>query len=69
MKLQSYSKKELGVAYAPNLEVGSAVNRLMYWIKVNKPLTEALEQLGYSRYQKVFTIKQVEKIFEYLGEP
>jgi len=69
MKLKSYSKKELAVAYAPDLTIGSAVNRLMYWIKLNQPLLQELLQLGYHTNQKVFTIKQVEKIFEYLGEP
>lgn len=69
MKLKSYSKQELAIAYAPDLTIGSAVNRLMSWIKLNKPLQQELQQLGYIRTQKVLTIKQVEKIFEYLGEP
>jgi len=69
MNIQSYSKKELALAYAPDLSIHGAVNRLMSWINFNKPLLQDLQQLGYDRYQKVFTVKQVEKIFEYLGEP
>lgn len=69
MILKPYSKAELGMAYAPHLTQGGAVNRLMSWINHDASLTEALSQCGYSRHQKVFTIKQVGLIFEHLGEP
>jgi len=69
MKIQSYSKKELALAYAPNLSMSGALNRLAAWISHNPPLVKALDDTGYTIKQRVFTCKQVELIFEYLGEP
>ena len=39
------------------------------WIRLNRPLTEALRQTGYYTKQRLFTSRQVALIFEYLGEP
>lgn len=69
MILRSYSKSELAQAYAPNITVHAAVNRLMAWIKLNAPLYEALKQYGYTDKQRLLTVRQVELIFEYIGEP
>ena len=69
MQLRSYSKSELAQAYAPHLTVHGAVNRLMNWIKYNEPLYQALQQSGYTINQRLFTVRQVTLIFEYLGEP
>lgn len=69
MKIQAYSKKELALAYAPNLSMSGALNRLAEWIRHNPALVRALEETGYTVRQRVFTCKQVELIFEYLGEP
>ncbi len=69
MKVRTYSKSELAQAYAPEIEGRSALNRLRYWIDYNKQLTEELISAGYRRNQKVFTVRQVELIFHYLGEP
>ena len=69
MKIKAYSKSELARAYAPDIDIGSALNRLSYWIRYNKKLSEELHLDGYNRYQKVFTVRQVEIIFHYLGEP
>ena len=69
MNIRPYYKGELAQAYAPNLSTGSAVNRLVYWIKKNTQLSEALAQTGYQHNQRLFTSKQVALIFEYLGEP
>lgn len=69
MKVQPYSKKELALAYAPNISMSGALNRLAAWIKHNPQLVSALQQTGYTSNQRVFTSKQVELIFEYLGEP
>ena len=69
MKVQSYSKKELALSYAPNLSMSGALNRLASWIKQNPPLMAALSDTGYTTRQRVLTCKQVELIFEYLGEP
>ncbi|MBE6286724.1 MAG: DUF4248 domain-containing protein [Mediterranea massiliensis] len=69
MELKSYTKSELGLLYAPHLDQPGAVSRLMRWIKRCAPLYEALQDSGYEPQQKRFTLKQVELIFTYLGEP
>jgi len=63
------SKSELAMAYAPNLTVQGAVNRLMDWIHHNPELTESLLRTGYRKSQKLLTSLQVRIIFDYLGEP
>lgn len=69
MKIQSYSKQELARAYAPNLSISAALNRLAQWIRNNTELMGHLLRSGYHIRQKVFTSYQVRLIFEYLGEP
>ena len=69
MELKSYSKGELAQAYAPEITPHAAVNRLMAWIKLNEPLYEALKRHGYVDNCRLFTVRQVALIFEYLGEP
>lgn len=69
MQIRSYSKKELALAYAPELSVASAVNRLASWIRLNAGLSHALERTGYRRTQRAFTPRQVGLIFRFLGEP
>lgn len=63
------SKGQLAQLYAPDLKPGSAVNRLMKWISMQPELMERLRQCGYERRLRVFTVRQVELIFEYLGTP
>lgn len=63
------SKSELAMAYAPNLTVQGAVNRLMDWIRHNPELMAELELTGYRKQQKLLTSLQVRIIFSYLGEP
>ena len=69
MEVRAYSKSELAQAYAPEIDVRSALNRLRYWISYNRQLTDELHLTGYRISQKVFTVRQVELIFHYLGEP
>lgn len=69
MRLKSYSKKELALAYAPDLTLTSALRRLRQWINDDRPLLEALTQAGYRPQQRVLTIKQVKIIFDFIGEP
>ena len=69
MKIQPYSKQELARAYAPNLSMSAALNRLAQWIRGNVELMDHLLRSGYKIRQKVFTCYQVRLIFEYLGEP
>lgn len=66
MKIRPYSKSELAQAYVTSQ---AALNRLAAWIRLNRPLTEALRQTGYYTKQRLFTSRQVALIFEYLGEP
>lgn len=68
-RIRPYYKSELAEAYAPNLSTGSAVNRLMAWIRHNPHLHETLTATGYRTTQRIFTSRQVELIFEHLGEP
>lgn len=68
-KVRSMSKTELAMAYAPNLTVQAAVNRLMQWIRHNPELAEDLRHTGYRKTQKLFTSLQVRTIVSYLGEP
>jgi hypothetical protein len=67
--MRSYSKSELAQAYAPNIAPASARNRLVAWIRHNRELHRALLEAGYYPKQQVFTPRQVELIFQYLGEP
>lgn len=68
-RVRPYSKRELAVAYAPDITPASALNRFSSWLKHNKQLTRALERTGYTKRQQVFTSLQVELIFRYLGRP
>ena len=55
--VRPYSKRELAMAYAPEISPVSALNRL------------ELGDTGYRPRQRVFTSLQVELIFRYLGRP
>lgn len=69
LPVRPYSKSELARAYAPEIGERSALNRLSRWIHQNKALYSALLQTGYRSTQQIFTCKQVELIFKYLGRP
>ena len=68
-RIRPYYKSELAQAYAPDICIGAALNRLVLWIKTNTQLTEALKQTNYQVTQRMFTSRQVALIFEYLGGP
>ena len=68
-RIRPYYKSELAQAYAPDISLGSALNRLALWIRTNKQLTEALRKTDYRVTQRMYTSRQVALIFEYLGEP
>ena len=68
-RIRPYYKSELAQAYAPDICMGAALNRLASWIRTNTQLTEALKQTNYRVNQRMFTSRQVALIFEYLGEP
>lgn len=67
--VRPYYKRELAIAYAPDITPASALNRLAKWFKTNRTLSTALQQTGYNPRQQVFTSMQVELIFKYLGKP
>ena len=69
MKVRPYYKSELAQAYAPDICLGAALNRLALWIKTNTQLSEALRETDYRVTQRMFTPRQVALSFEYLGEP
>ena len=68
-RIRPYYKRELAQAYAPDISLGAALNRLASWIRTNTQLSEALKQTNYRVTQRMFTSRQVALIFEYLGEP
>lgn len=67
--VRPYSKRELAVAYAPDISPVSALNRLAEWMRYNDRLLRELANTGYRSRQRVFTSLQVELIFRYLGRP
>ena len=68
-RIRPYYKSELAQAYAPDISLGAALNRLAMWIRTNTQLSEVLKQTNYRVTQRLFTSRQVALIFEYLGEP
>ena len=69
MNIRPYTKKELALAYAPELSVQGARNRLHQWLHFNKQLMSDLYAANYQDSQRVFTSRQVQIIFDHLGEP
>ena len=69
MKISPMSKKQLALAYAPELSESGAYKRLHQWLHFNKQLMSDLYAANYQDSQRVFTSKQVQIIFEYLGYP
>lgn len=67
--VRPYYKRDLAVAYAPDITPVSALNRLAVWIRHNTELYQALLGTGYSVRQRMFTSLQVGLIFRYLGRP
>ena len=68
-EIHPYYRRELAMAYAPELTPEAAVNRLTKWLKQNATLLKELQEYGYRPNQRVFTPVQVETIFRYLGRP
>ena len=68
-RIRPYYKSELAQAYAPDISLGAALNRLASWIRTNTQLSKVLKQTNYRVTQRMFTSRQVALIFEYFGEP
>jgi hypothetical protein len=67
--VKPYYKRDLAVAYAPDITPVAALNRLAAWIRHNQKLWQALLNTGYMNRQRIFTSVQAELIFLYLGRP
>lgn len=67
--VKPYYKRDLAVAYAPDITPTAALNRLAAWIHHHKVLYRALVESGYTDRQRIFNSVQVGLIFQYLGKP
>lgn len=68
-RIRSYSKAELGLLYAPQRNKHNAWEAVKNWIDRCQPLREALLNSGLTASTRVLTLRQVELIVRYLGEP
>lgn len=69
-EIRSYAKKELALAYFPDVaDPHIATNRLMRWIVRNTELMEQLRKHGYRKSSRFFTPAQVRLIVYFLGDP
>lgn len=69
MNVKCYGKSELAHLYFPELEIKSAVRRLMRWITRCTDLMEELLKVNYQPRSQIFSAKEVRLIIFYLGEP
>jgi hypothetical protein len=63
------TKTEMAMLYFPGLHILSARKKFMRWLMNCPDLMEKLYASGYCHTQKLFNVRQVKLIFEYLGEP
>ena len=68
-KTRPYTKKELALLYFPDSTPRVAVNHLMAIIRRNDMLRDELLSSGYKNTSKVFTPRQVQAIFDWIGPP
>lgn len=68
-QLRAYTKEELAVLYNPTQCVTVALQTLARWIRTNRLLMAELDTIGYNKYRRGFTPKEVATIVKYLGEP
>ena len=67
--IRSYTKSELATMYFPIGSTSNALRRLNRYIHHAHGLMPALLATGYRVNDRHFTRRQVQLIFEYLGEP
>ena len=67
--VRTYTKEELAMLYNPTFCVTNAINTLAAWIRLNEPLKAELAAVGYNRYRRSFTPREVSLLVKYLGEP
>ena len=63
------TKKELAMAYCPDIDYTAALKKLNRWIRANAELSARLAATGYIPTQHRFTPQQVRLLLRYLGEP
>ena len=68
-KQRIYGRGELAKCYNPDLSDSAARKRLAQWIAFHPTLSADLAKAGFKPSQRIFTPRQVELIFEALGEP
>lgn len=52
--VRPYSKRELAMAYAPDISPCSALNRLAGWVRHHQKLSHELDETGYQNRQRIF---------------
>lgn len=68
-KIRAYGIGELACCYFPDITVGAARRKLMYWISLQPDLVAALRASGFNGRVRSFFPVQVRLIVEALGEP
>lgn len=68
-RIRTYTKVEIAMLYNPGACLTNAVSTLAGWIRMNRPLREELTAVGYNKYRRVFTPREVAVLVKYLGEP
>ena len=68
-EIRPYTKSELATMYFPIGSTSNALRRLNRYINHAHGLLPALLATGYRVNDRHFTRRQVQLIFEYLGEP
>lgn len=66
---KTLGRSELALLYNPHLTSSAARKKLTLWMRVHPTLLTDLSRTGYTDKQRTFTPRQVELIFEALGEP
>ena len=67
--VRSYTKVELAALYSPTQCISVALQTLYRWMRTNRELMEELSAVGYNKYRRGFTPREVTIIVKYLGEP
>jgi hypothetical protein len=69
MKRNSYSRSELAALYLPDFTPRAAIRQINNWMGVHPWLKKRLLEAGADDHTRFYTPRQVEIIFEALGEP
>lgn len=68
-QVRAYTKAELAVLYNPTQCITVALQTLSRWMRTNSLLMTELNAIGYNKFRRGFTPKEVATIVKYLGEP